>query len=272
MFPRTECHSLTATSRFTELRSERGGDSCVDPKYGQRYRELFEKHWWWRSRTELIVDKLRQLRRAPERERILDIGCGDALFFDRLAEFGEVEGVEPCAELVSLNNPHRTHIYVSPFNEDFRPGKQYSLILMLDVLEHLESPVDALRRVLELLTPEGIVVITVPAFMVLWTNHDLLNHHHTRYTKQRFREVAQHGGFRIDEERYLYHWTCPIKLAMHLVESIFHLKPAAPKIPAGWANETLFWMSRLEQKTLSIYPMPFGSSLMVVGGKLKQHA
>jgi SAM-dependent methyltransferase len=241
----------------------------VDPKYGEAYRELFEKHWWWRSRTELIVDKLRQLRRAAGWPRILDIGCGDALFFDRLAEFGEVEGVEPCADLVSPNNPHHDRIYVCPFDANFRPGKQYSLILMLDVLEHLENPVGALRHALDLLAPEGLVIVTVPAFMALWTNHDELNHHLTRYRKRSFRKVARQAGFQIQEERYLYHWTCPVKLGVRVMERVVRTKPEAPTIPARWANDALFWVSRFEQKTLSALPMPFGSSLMVVGSKEK---
>jgi 2-polyprenyl-3-methyl-5-hydroxy-6-metoxy-1,4-benzoquinol methylase len=57
---------------------------------------------------------------------------------------------------------------------------------MLDALEHLENPVAALRHVCELLTPEGTFIATVPAFMALWTNHDVLNHHFTRYTKSAF--------------------------------------------------------------------------------------
>ena len=239
----------------------------MDPKYGEAYRELFEKHWWWRSRTELIVGRLRKLRPALGWNRILDIGCGDALFFDRLAEFGEVEGVEPCPELVSPNNRYRDRIYVCPFDGNFRPGKQYSLILMLDVLEHLEDPIGALRHVLDLLAPEGFVIVTVPAFMALWTNHDALNHHIIRYTKQSFRKVARQAGFQIQEEHYLYHWTCPVKLGVRVIEGVFRTKPEAPKVPAGWANEALFWLSRLEQKTLSAFPVPFGSSLMVVGSR-----
>jgi len=239
----------------------------VDPKYGEAYRELFEKHWWWRSRTELIVDRLRQLRPAQGWKRILDIGCGDALFFDRLAEFGEVEGVEPCAELVSPANPHRERIYICPFDGDFRPGKRYSLILMLDVLEHLKDPIGALRHALDLLAPEGLVIVTVPAFMALWTNHDVLNHHLIRYTKQSFREVAGQAGFQIQDERYLYHWTCPVKLGVRIAESVFRPRPEAPKVPPRWVNEALFWVSRLEQRTLSALPMPFGSSLLIVGSK-----
>ena len=239
----------------------------MDPKYGEAYRELFEKHWWWRSRTELIVDRLRQMQPARQRERILDIGCGDGLFFDRLAEFGEVEGVEPSMDLVDPHSPHRNRIYICPFDENFRPGKQYSLITMLDVLEHLEDPIGALRHALELLTPDGFMIITVPALMALWTNHDVLNPHLTRYTRRSFRKVAGQAGFVAQEERYLYHWTCPVKLGVRVIESMVHSQPKAPTVPPGWANGVLFRMSRLEQKTLSALPMPFGSSLMVVGSK-----
>ncbi|PYX30200.1 MAG: hypothetical protein DMG77_10685 [Acidobacteria bacterium] len=239
----------------------------MDLEYGQAYRELYEKHWWWRSRTELIVEKLRQLRPSGGWKQILDIGCGDGLFFNQLAEFGEVEGIEPAAELVGENNPHRSRIYTCPFDKTFQPNKQYSLILMLDVLEHLENPVAALDHMLSLLVPAGIVVVTVPAFMALWTNHDVLNHHFIRYTKRRFREIASQADFQILEERYLYHWTCPVKLGLRMSEGIFHLKPRPAKIPAHWANEALFWLSRIEQKTLSVWNMPFGSSLMVVGSR-----
>jgi 2-polyprenyl-3-methyl-5-hydroxy-6-metoxy-1,4-benzoquinol methylase len=240
----------------------------VDPQYGERYRELYQKHWWWRARTELIVDTIRRLQPPRGWKTILDIGCGDGLFFDRLAEFGEVEGVEPGAELVSPENPHRGRIHVRPFDDGFRPGKQYSLVLMLDVLEHLGEPAAALRHAVALLAPGGTLVATVPAFMSLWTNHDVINHHLIRYTKRTFREMASRAGLRIRQERYLYQWTCPVKLGVRLVEGIFRLEPSPPRIPANWINETLYQLSRIEEKILSLVPMPFGSSLMVVGARM----
>ena len=166
----------------------------MDPKYGERYRDLFERHWWWRARSRLILDVLRRLQPAQGWKTILDIGCGDGLFFPELSRFGEVEGVEPFAELVSPSNPYRDRISICPFDENYRPGKRYSLILMLDVLEHIEDAAGALRHAIELLEPDSRLVATVPAFMALWTNHDVMNQHFVRYTKATFRQVAQRAG------------------------------------------------------------------------------
>jgi len=236
----------------------------VDPRYGERYRYLYHHHWWWRARTEFIVDRLRRLR-PPPGSKILDIGCGDGLFFDRLREFGEVEGIEPCRELVSPSNSYRDRIYIGPFDGDFRPGKFYSLILMLDVLEHLEDPVGALRHVLSLLGPGGIFVATLPAFMLLWTNHDVLNQHFTRYTKSSFRDVARKAGLQILEERYLYHWTFFAKLVVRLYEQATRPEPTPASVPPVSINAPLYWLSRIEQTTISRLPIPFGSSLMIIG-------
>jgi 2-polyprenyl-3-methyl-5-hydroxy-6-metoxy-1,4-benzoquinol methylase len=239
----------------------------LDPKYGERYRELFEKHWWWRARTELIVDLLHRIQPKSGWKNILDIGCGDGLFFPQLSKFAEVEGVEPSAELVHPNNPYRTSIRICPFDARFNPGKKYSLILMLDVLEHLEDAVGSLRHALELLQPEGTFIATVPAFMALWTSHDDLNYHYIRYTKTTFRKVAKQAGLHIQQERYLYHWTCPVKLAIRLRERLFPSKPQPAQIPSTVVNNLLLQFTRLEQKTLTPLSLPFGSSLLIVGQK-----
>jgi SAM-dependent methyltransferase len=239
----------------------------VDPAYGEKYRGLYQNHWWWRARTELIVDELRRLQPAQGWKTVLDIGCGDALFFDRLAQFGEVEGIEPCAELIDPANRHRARIHVGPFDESFQPSRKYSLILMLDVLEHLDDPVSALHRVSELLEANGTFVATVPAFMALWTNHDVLNHHRTRYTRRTLREIVGQTDLQIREDRYFYHWTCPVKLAVGAIERVSRSEPEPATIPARWVNEVLYGVSRLEQRILTPLSIPFGSSLLMIAGK-----
>jgi len=230
----------------------------------ERYRDLYNRHWWWRARTEFIVETLKRYQPPQGWGNILDVGCGDALFFERLSQFGSVEGIEPDAEAINSSNRYFRQIYNQPFDSNFRPGKRYSLILMLDVIEHLADPAAALEHLTTLLEPAGLVIATVPAFRILWTNHDLLNHHVERYTKSALDQLLQQSGLRVLESRYFYHWTFGAKLVVRAYERMTHAAPAPASVPSHVLNEFFYWLSRLEQKTLSQLQMPFGSSLMAI--------
>jgi 2-polyprenyl-3-methyl-5-hydroxy-6-metoxy-1,4-benzoquinol methylase len=240
----------------------------MDDGYGARYRELFERHWWWRARERVILRALEEHRPPKGWRTVLDVGCGDGLFFDRLSELDGVElveGVETSESIVSPDGPHRDHIHVAPFDATFEPGRRYSLVLMLDVLEHLEDPVAALRHALALLEPDGVFLATVPAFMALWTRHDDLNHHFTRYDKGSFAALAKAAGLTIVESRYFFRWTAAAKLLARAKEALVRGEPALPAIPPRLINGALYGMSRVEETLLRGVPIPFGSSLLVVG-------
>jgi SAM-dependent methyltransferase len=241
----------------------------VDSAYGARYRELFQRHWWWRARERVILSAIRAHRPDAGWRNVLDVGCGDGLFFDELEKLPGVqlvEGVEPSKELVSPDSPHRARIHVAPFDASFDTGRRYSLILMLDVLEHLGDPVGSLRHALSLLEPGGVFIATVPAFMALWTRHDDLNHHHIRYDKASFGALAREAGLTVDESRYLFHWTAVAKIATRVKEALIPGAPAPPSVPPEPVNGALYGLSRLEERLLGNVPVPFGSSLLVVGG------
>jgi|RhiMethySRZTD1v2_1073278.scaffolds.fasta_scaffold177576_2 SAM-dependent methyltransferase len=238
------------------------------PEYAQRYRDLYHQHWWWRAREALLVRTLEHLSPHGGWNTILDVGCGDGLFFGKLQQFGTtLEGVESDASLVSENGPWRRHIHVGSFDSSFQPANAYSLILMLDMLEHLADPLSALQHAVRLLEPRGHILLTVPAFEALWTSHDDYNEHRTRFTRARFARLARDAGMRIDSARYFFHWTCPIKLAQRLKERLLPGVPAPAGIPPRWANKALYLTSRLEQTLLEPFPIPFGSSLLIVGGR-----
>lgn len=231
----------------------------MDAEYAREYRELYQRHWWWRAREALVLRTLRRLRAGRGPGRILDVGCGDGLFFDRLSELGEVEGIEPDASLLTPGSPHRGRITVAPFDAGFQPGHRYALVLMLDVLEHLPDAEGALRHARSLLEPDGRLVVTVPAFQWLWTHHDDLNRHYVRYTQSTLRDVAARAGMRVEASRYFFHWTVPGKLAVRAKERV--LGPGGPeRVPAAPVNRALYLLSRAEQALR----LPFGSSLLAV--------
>lgn len=236
----------------------------MDAQYALNYRELYENHWWWRAREHFILATLKRLRSQGNWGSILDVGCGEGLFFDRLRKFGEVEGVETNPSLVTQGNRWKHQIYVSAFDATFQPNKQYPLILMLDVLEHLPSPTVYLRRAEELLDPAGILLITVPAFSCLWTTHDELNHHVSRFTKKSLLELISRTGLRVNELRYFFHWMFPVKFLIHYKEMCVRTDPSIPGVPAHDINAFLYRLSLLEQKVFSARSLPFGSSLLAV--------
>ena len=138
----------------------------MEKVYAQKYRELYENHWWWRSRE---VEVLRQLEsRLGNLSRpasILDVGCGDGLFFDALQKYGHVTGVESDPETLSEDGKWLDRIHVQMFDASFNPGEKYDAILMLDILEHMDDPAAAVKHAKSLLKEDGFLLATVPAFM-----------------------------------------------------------------------------------------------------------
>ncbi len=236
----------------------------MHPEYALAYRELFERHWWWRAREELVLETIEGLVVPGKPAEMLDVGCGDGLFFDALSRFGRVEGVEMDPTGVTPGGKWADRIRVQPFDETFRPGARYGLVLLLDVLEHFPEPLGCLRRAVELVDAGGAVLVTVPAFRAQWTSHDEINRHFTRFTRGTLTELAYRAGARVESSRYFFQWTSPLKLAVHFKEAIFGATPAPPRVPAGWLNAALYRLSRLEQRTLGRLPVPFGSSLLAV--------
>ncbi len=239
----------------------------MDPHYAKTYRDLYENHWWWRAREELILATLDSIRPQGGWGPILDVGCGDGLFFEKLSTRGDVEGIEMDPTGVAPEGRWADRIHVRPFDENFLPGKKYGLVLMLDVLEHFPDPLRRLRRALELLAPAATLLITVPAFRVLWTSHDVLNRHYTRYTRKGLTDLVREAGGEVRRTRYFYQWMCPFKLVAHWKEGLFPVEPSTPKIPPRWLNGLLYGVSRLEQEILGPLSPPFGSSLLAVAGK-----
>ena len=63
----------------------------LQAEYAQRYRVLWRRHWRWRSRESFVIGWIERLHGCSPCRRILDVGCGDGLFFERLVAFGRYD-------------------------------------------------------------------------------------------------------------------------------------------------------------------------------------
>lgn len=212
----------------------------------------------------MVLTVLEGIAPADGFGRILDVGCGDGLLFPKLMMLGDPEGVEPDASIVTDLGRSRGRIHQQPFDAAFRPGHAYGLILMLDVLEHLADPVAAMQYAKGLLAPGGRLVLTVPAFPVLWTSHDEHNHHLRRYRRRPLEEEVRKAGFEVELMRYFFHWMFPVKLALSTGERLGLIRVQRARVPPAVQNDLLNAVSLLEQRLTAKIRVPFGNSLIAV--------
>jgi SAM-dependent methyltransferase len=235
----------------------------VDPAYAAAYPELYARHWWWRAREEFLLRQFHRILPADGRRRILDVGCGDGVLLDRLGPWGHAEGIEPDATTLGPDAAHRK-VHLGPFDATFRPEAPFDLVLFLDVLEHLDDPAASLTRARELLRPGGKVFVSVPAFPVLWTRHDTLNHHRRRYTKGTLAADATAAGLTLEWSRYGFVSVGVAKFLVRAKESLLAGRPAPPGLPSAPLNALARLVADVDLAASEAIPFPFGSSLFAV--------
>lgn len=145
---------------------------------------LENDHWWFKGRRAVVFDLIR--RQVTPGGRILDVGLGTGYNAALLQKLGFcVDGVEPAVEVQMMISslPQSIRVFSSEFPCAEVPDSSYDAVLLLDVLEHLPDERAALADVYRVLKPGGCVIITVPAFGFLWSDHDKRAHHVRRYRK-----------------------------------------------------------------------------------------
>ena len=234
----------------------------MDAEYGQVYEELYRRHWWFRVREGILMDVIRHLD-LPRPADILDVGCGNGLFFEKLGLFGTVLGIEIDGSLIPSDSQYRDRIYDKPLGDPQYSALRFDLITALDVIEHIEDDQQAVADMLAMLRPGGKLVITVPASMKLWDRHDEINRHYRRYTSDTLHALLAGKG-RLLELRHLFHALFLPKLAVRMVNRSFQGDTAQHTIPAAWINRMMETACSLEYRVLQSLRIPFGTSLLAV--------
>ena len=130
--------------------------------------------------------------------RVLDVGAGTGEFSRRLRNGGaQVTCVEPDPALRALLIESGFVAHGS-IEDAIAP---FELIILVNVLEHIESDVEVLRELRSRLTPNGRIFVFVPSLQVLYSRFDRAIGHHRRYSRAALRGALEHAGFVVDSLR-----------------------------------------------------------------------
>ena len=227
-------------------------------------------HWWFRARRRIVwslVDRYAD-RKTGGRRKVCELGCGTGGNLIGKAEHYDVVGVE-CSDH-ALQHARRVlgnRVQYGRLPDEVNlPRTSYDVVLLTDVLEHIEDDATSARTALDLLRPGGIVVATVPAYQWLYSPRDALHHHFRRYGKQQFAKLWHSGEA---ETLVLSHYNtllfapaAAVRVASKFIGS--SNQTGDLKVPPRLINSALSTVMAAESSLLGRVTMPFGLSLVAV--------
>ncbi|MGH2864499.1 MAG: class I SAM-dependent methyltransferase [Solirubrobacteraceae bacterium] len=231
----------------------------MDRNYEHQTHQAEDRHWWYRGRRTVLDGVIAGLG-LPADPRILDAGCGSGRFMVELAKLGKVAGVELSAASVGLARERRLgEVVAGSVLEMPFPDDSFELAVSLDVIEHLEDDLAALRELRRTVAPDGVLLVTVPAYQWLWSGHDEINHHQRRYTRRSLQRVAEQAGWRQVRTTYFNSLLLPVAILLRGLDR-FSTKTTESSLDLWVPPEPLNWL--LER------PLALEAAMIARGGRI----
>jgi len=218
-----------------------------------------ERHWYYQAKARAVEAEL--ARRGTTTGTLLDVGAGSGFFARYLLDAGMATTavcVDPNSSAQDLARSDERLRFVREI-----PDESFAAVLMLDVLEHVEDDVQLFHDGIARLEPGGTFIVTVPAFMSLWSGHDEYLLHFRRYRRAGLRAVIEHSEVQLHTLRYLFGALFPIAFVLRrLRRRSAEAASDLTEVP-GWLNALLLRWFTFEHRFLK--QRLFGLSVLAVG-------
>lgn len=230
---------------------------------------LEANHWWYRGMRAIYSRLLRRHVHAKT-VCVLDIGCGSGGNFPVLAPYGWVVGLDLAPVALGLW-PERPAGLVQadavtlPFE-----NASFDVVTLLALVEHVEDDIGVLGEAARVCVPEGLVMVNVPAYRFLWTDHDEANRHVRRYRAGELQRKARAAGLNVVKMSYANSFLFPVALVTRLAQRVQQriLRRGTPRVDMFPVPEPLnTWLTHLlnlEGRLMNWICFPFGVSIVAV--------
>ena len=246
----------------------------MDKDYEAKYHNIEENNWWFLGRRDAILKLLSDKNKYL---KILDIGCsGGALLSDlKKKGFENLSGLDISEKAIELcKEKGFDNVFVMDGSNPSFDENSFDIIIASDSLEHIKDDMKSLKNWNKILKPNGELYVFVPAFMYLWSEHDIINHHFRRYTAIELKSKMERSHFNVIKFTYwnfcMYFPTTIYRLTQSLKNKLIRsehapkdqLKDFNPSV-----NSFLIKLIKFENFFFKRMGLPIGVSAYVKGQK-----
>ena len=180
-------------------------------KFGGIEEEI--NHWWIKTRFNYLNEIIEYYN--SNNLTIVEYGCGTGNNIYHLLhrspfspKIKSIIGIDP--KLSNLEVPDWAKECKCSFNNSLPNSIKADIVIAMDVLEHIQDDYLALKEWKSSLKPNGLLLISVPAFQHLWSSHDIFLRHHRRYNKKEISELANSTGLKTVKLNYIFSYIYPM--------------------------------------------------------------
>ena len=190
------------------------------------------RHPWETARLEVIQCLLKKDSKLSQAKHIADIGCGDTFVVNSLAnkfpkkQYTAIDSAFTDDEIKTFSSQSGNTISLHRNIDDRIDTKAIDIVLLMDVIEHIEFEVDFLKTLVQnkAITNETTFLITVPAFNSLFSAHDTYLKHYRRYNNNELQKVAKQAGLDIKSSGYFFSTLLIIRVLEKIKEMLIGKK------------------------------------------------
>ncbi len=248
----------------------------MTPEQFELHATIEDTHWWFVGRRRIVENVVGAYLLDETQKTLVDVGCGTG---------GNIGAFQSKFKCIGLDiSEHAIDFATRRFqNVTFICGglekriypiiEKADMLLLLDVLEHIEKDSQFLRDITTHMKPGAHLLVTVPSEMSLWSPHDEFHGHFRRYTKQELLIMFQTLPVSVRLLSYYNSFLYPIIKAIRVFTKL-RGKPwgqactdlSVPAIPINFllaklfASEATWLLNLVDQPSKTIFP--FGVSVI----------